>query len=132
MSWPTKSSITWQEQVRTISSVVSAVCLLVLTVATVSAGIYAVNIATEIQQHPGNLGAIVQNSKDAIESANHFLKSNQMEPMLQDFHNLIGVMSKLAGSIEELRVREVLNEAETWRNMSHHAVVHLAKSLLDL
>jgi len=131
MAWPAKSSVSWQEQIRTISSVISALCLLTLTVAVVSAGVYTVNIVSSIQQNPGDLGAMVQNGREAIESANDLLKSEQLDPLLQDFHNLIGVMQQLAHSIDELRVQEVLSEAETWRNMSQHALVHLANSILQ-
>lgn len=131
MAWPAKSSVSWQEQIRTVSSVISALCLLTLTVAVVSAGVYTVNIVSSIQQNPGDLGAMVQNGREAIESANDLLKSEQLDPLLQDFHNLIGVMQQLAHSIDELRVQEVLSEAETWRNMSQHALVHLANSILQ-
>lgn len=132
MSWPIKTPVTWHEQVRTVSSVVSALCLLTLTVAIISAGVYTVNVVSTFEQHPNNLNAMMQNGKEAIESANHFLRSSQMDPLLQDFHDLIGVMSNLAGAIDELRVREVLNEAENWRNMSNHAMVKLAKTILEL
>lgn len=132
MSWPEKSSVTWQEQVRTISSVISAVCLLVLTVAIISAGVYTVNVVSSLEEHPNNLAAMMQNGKEAIESANHFLKSSQMDPLLRDFHNLIGVMSQLSDSMNELHVKEVLNEAENWRNMSNHAMVKLAKTILEM
>lgn len=131
MAWPAKSSVSWQEQIRTVSSVISALCLLTLTVAVVSAGVYTVNVVSSIQQNPGDLGAMVQNGREAIESANDLLKSEQLDPLLQDFHNLIGVMQQLANSIDELRVQEVLSEAETWRNMSQHALVHLANSILQ-
>lgn len=132
MSWPTKAPVTWHEQVRTVSSVVSALCLLTLTVAIISAGVYTVNVVSTFEQHPNNLNSMMQNGKEAIESANHFLKSSQMDPLLRDFHDLIGVMSNLAGAIDELQVQKVLNEAEIWRNMSNHAMVKLAKTVLEL
>ena len=98
----------------------------------VSAGIYTVNVVSQIQNDPSEIGDIVQNSKEALQSANHLLQSSQMDPLLNDFHNLIGVMSQLATSINEMQVRQVLSEAEAWRNMSSHAMVKLAKTILEL
>lgn len=132
MSWPTKPSVTWQEQLRTISSVISAVCLVAITIALVSVGVYTVNIVTSLEENHSNLGSIVEDGKHMMTSANHFLQASQMNPLLQDFHNLIEVMAQLAKSIETIEVRKVLDESEAWRNMSTHAMVKIAKSILEL
>lgn len=132
MSWPTKPSVTWQEQLRTISSVISAVCLVAITIALVSVGVYTVNIVTSLEENHSNLGSIVEDGKHMMTSANHFLQASQMNPLLQDFHNLIEVMAQLAQSIETIEVRKVLDESEAWRNMSTHAMVKIAKSILEL
>jgi len=132
MSWPTKPSVTWQEQLRTISSVISAVCLVAITIALVSVGVYTVNIVTSLEENHSNLGSIVEDGKHMMTSANHFLQASQMNPLLQDFHNLIEVMAQLAKSIETIEVRKVLDESEAWRNMSTHAMVNIAKSILEL
>jgi len=132
MSWPNKPVITWQEQVRTVASVLSALCLVAITVAIVSAGVYTVNVVSSLEENHSNLGSMVSDGKEALQSANHFLQASQMNPLLQDFHNLIEVMDQLSKSINNIEVKRVLGESEAWRNMSSHAMVKLAKSILEL
>lgn len=132
MTWPEKPSVSWQEMIRTISSLVSAICLLTMTVAMISAGVYTVNVVSQLEKNPSEIGDIVQNSKEAIHSANLLLKSSQMNPLMEDFHNLIGVMSQLATSIDDMRVQQILSESVAWRNMSSQAMVKFAKTILEL
>ena len=132
MSWPNKSIITWQEQVRTVAAVVSAVCLVAITVAIVSASVYTVHVVTSIEENHSNLGSMVNDGKEALQSANHFLQASQMNPLMEDFHNLVGVMGQLAKSIDSIEVQRVLGESEAWRNMSSHAMIKLAKTILEL
>jgi len=132
MPWPEKPTITWQEQVRTASAIVSALCLVAITVAIVSAGVYTVHIVTSLEENHSNLGSMMSDGKEALQSANHFLQASQMNPLLQDFHNLIEVMGQLAGSIDKIEVERILGESEAWRNMSTNAMVKIAKSILEL
>ena len=132
MSWPNKPVITWQEQVRTVASVLSALCLVAITVAIVSAGVYTVHVVSSLEENHSNLGSMVSDGKEALQSANHFLQASQMNPLLQDFHNLIEVMGQLSKSIDNIEVQRVLGESEAWRNMSSNAMVKLAKSILEL
>ena len=132
MPWPEKPRITWQEQLRTISTVVSALCLVAITIAIASAGVYIVHIVTSIEEKHSNLGSMMSDGKEALQSANHFLQGSQMNPLMQDFHNLIEVMAQLAKSIDKIEVQKVLGESEAWRNMSSHAMVKIAKSILGL
>ena len=90
------------------------------------------NIVSSLEENHSSLGSMVSDAKQSLESANHFLKSSQMNPLLQDFHNLIGVMSQLAASIDKIHVEQVLDESEAWRNMSTHALVKIAKTILEL
>lgn len=131
MPWPDKTAVTWQEQVRTISAVISAICLLTMTVGMISAGVYTVNVVSNIEHHHGYMGEMMQSSRETLASAHEFIKSDHVAPLMEDFHNLIGVMSKLAHSIDQLHVQDVLQEAENWRNMSNHAMVKLAKTILE-
>ena len=103
-----------------------------MTVAMISAGVYTVNVVSQLEKNPSEIGDIVQNSKEAIHSANLLLKSSQMNPLMEDFHNLIGVMSQLATSIDDMRVQQILSESVAWRNMSSQAMVKFAKTILEL
>lgn len=132
MPWPDKSTITCWEKVRTVSAAVSMVCLVAIIVAIVSASVYTVHIVTSLEENHNNLGSIVSDAKEALQSANHFLQASQMNPLLQDFHNLIEVMAQLAKSIDKIEVQRVLGESEAWRNMSTNAMVKIAKSILEL
>jgi len=132
MPWPDKPTITCQEEVRTCSAIISAVCLTAITIAVVSVSVYMVNVVTSFEEKHSNLGSMMSDGKEAIQSANHFLRGSQMNPLLQDFHNLIEVMARLAESIDKIEVQKVLGESEAWRNMSSHAMVKIARSILEL
>lgn len=132
MPWPEKSTITCWEKVRTFSAAVSMVCLVAIAVALISAGVYTVHVVTSLEENHNNLGSMMSDGKEALQSANHFLQASQMNPLLQDFHNLIEVMAQLAKSIDKIEVERVLGESEAWRNMSTNAMVKIAKSILEL
>ena len=51
MSWPVKNATPCEEQIRTISSVISAICLVVIAVGLVSAGVYTVNIVHTLEHN---------------------------------------------------------------------------------
>ena len=132
MPWPDKPTITCWEKVRTISTAVSMVCLVAITIAIASACIYTVHTVISLEENHSNLGSMMNDGKHIMTSANHFLQASQMNPLLQDFHNLIEVMAQLAKSIDKIEVKRVLGESEAWRNMSSHAMVKIAKSILEL
>jgi len=132
MPWSDKPTITCWERVRTVSAAVSMVCLVAITIAIASAGIYTMHVVTSLEENHSNLGSMMSDGKHMMTSANHFLQASQMNPLLQDFHNLIEVMAQLAKSIDKIEVQRVLGESEAWRNMSSHAMVKIAKSILEL
>jgi hypothetical protein len=85
-----------------------------------------------LEENHSNFGSMMNDGKHIMTSANHFLQASQMNPLLQDFHNLIEVMAQLAKSIDKIEVERVLGESEAWRNMSTNAMTKIAKSILEL
>tara|TARA_B100000795_G_scaffold97757_1_gene71720 strand:+ start:662 stop:1060 length:399 start_codon:yes stop_codon:yes gene_type:complete len=124
---------TWQEQLRTISSVITAVCLLFISISIVTTGVYLVHSISYVQEtyHPEKLTSMISNIGDTISTIHkttHLLGSGNMKPLIDDFHNLIVVVQQLGSTLEKLHIDEVLKESESWRNMSTKAIVGMAKS----
>ena len=132
MSWPVKNATPCAEQIRTISSVITAICLVVITVGLVSAGVKTVNIVHKLEHNHGNLGSLMNDGKEALQSAHNLLQSNQLNPMLDDFHNLVSTMTQLSEEMATMDINRMLHESETWRNMSSSAVIKMAKVFLEL
>jgi len=64
-----------------------------------------------------------------IHKTTHLLGSENMKPLVDDFHKLIVVVQNLGTALEKLHIDKVLKESESWRNMSTKAIVGMAKSL---
>jgi len=63
-----------------------------------------------------------------IHKTTHLLGSGNMKPLIDDFHHLIVVLQQLSTALEKLHIDEVLQESESWRNMSTKAIIGMAKS----
>tara|TARA_B110000091_G_C13369105_1_gene291454 strand:- start:38 stop:436 length:399 start_codon:yes stop_codon:yes gene_type:complete len=132
MSWPVKNATPCEEQIRTISAVISAICLVVIAVGLVSAGVYTVNVVHTLEHNHGNLGSMMNDGKEALKSAHNLLQSNQLNPMMDDFHNLVSTMTRLSEEMAAMDINRMLHESETWRNMSSGAMIKMAKAVLEL
>ena len=129
-----KPKTSWQEQLRTISSVVTAVCLLFISISIVTTGVYIVRSVSYAQEtyHPEKLTSMISDISDTVSTIHkttHLLGSGNMKPLVDDFHNLIVVVQKLGIGLENLHIDKVLKESESWRNMSTKAIIGMAKSL---
>lgn len=129
-----KQTSSWQEQLRTISSVITAVCLVFISVSIITTGVYLVHSISYVQEtyHPEKLTSMISDIGDTVSTIHkttHLLGSGNMKPLVDDFHNLIVVAQKLGSALEKLHIDKVLKESELWRNMSTKAIVGMAKSL---
>ena len=128
-----KQTSSWQEQLRTISSVITAVCLVFISVSIITTGVYLVHSISYVQEtyHPEKLTSMISDIGDTVSTIHkttHLLGSGNMKPLVDDFHNLIVVAQKLGSALEKLHIDKVLKESELWRNMSTKAIVGMAKS----
>lgn len=129
-----KSKTSWQEQLRTVSSIISAVCLLFICISIITTGVYIGNVVSYAHEtyHPEKLTSMISDigeTVSTIHKTTHLLGSGNMKPLVDDFHNLIVVVQKLSSALEKLHIDKVLQESESWRNMSTKAIVGMAKSL---
>ena len=129
-----KPKTSWQEQLRTISLVITAFCLVFISVSIITTGVYLVNSVSYIEEtyHPGKLTSMISDIGDTVSTIHkttHLLGSGNMKPLVDDFHDLIVVVQQLGSALEKLHIDKVLKESESWRNMSTKAIVGMAKSL---
>tara|TARA_B110001452_G_scaffold263670_1_gene265481 strand:- start:1371 stop:1772 length:402 start_codon:yes stop_codon:yes gene_type:complete len=128
-----KPKTSWQEQLRTISLVITAFCLVFISVSIITTGVYLVNSVSYIEEtyHPGKLTSMISDIGDTVSTIHkttHLLGSGNMKPLVDDFHDLIVVVQQLGSALEKLHIDKVLKESESWRNMSTKAIVGMAKS----
>lgn len=129
-----KPKITGWEKLRTITSVITAICLTFIIVSIITTGVYIVRSVSYAQEtyHPEKLTSMISDIGDTVSTIHkttHLLGSGNMKPLIDDFHNLIVVVQKLGTALEKLQIEKVLKESESWRNMSTKAIVGMAKSL---
>ena len=124
----------WQEQIRTISSVITAVCLLFISISIVTTGVYVVGTVSELQKKNTTklMSSMISDIGDTVHTIHrttHMLGSSNMKPLLSDFHRLIVVVEELGLALNQLHVDKILQESEIWRNMSTKAIISIAKTL---
>lgn len=121
--------------IRTVASVVTAACLLSLTIGFFVAGAYTANTVTTLQStyHPERLGSIISDASDTIQTIHqttNMLKSSKGDvTLMEDLHALIRSLQDLATALPELHVDQVLKESTSWRDMSTHLLDGLKKTL---
>lgn len=125
----------WPEQIRTISSVITAICLLFISISIITTGVYIVGTVTMLKNKNSTklMSSMISDIGDTVHTIHkttHMLGSSNMKPLLSDFHQLIAVVKDLSLSLKELHVDDILQESEIWRNMSTNAIISIAKTLL--
>lgn len=120
---PTSSTLS------TIANVITAFCLVVLTLFLIVGGTWTVQTVTKIQStyHPDKISSMINDISDTVHtlhSTTHMLKSSQGGlSLLTDVHNLVTNVEDLAMALGNLPL--VVQEASNWRNMSVSALGHL-------
>ena len=132
--------------VNTVSSVVTAFCLVVLTLVIVVGGAWTVRTVTELQStyHPDKISGIINDLSDTVNlihtllqntTHHHHLQSGHgvrhgSSGILEDLHQLstgIGELSRALSTIPSL-----LSEAHEWRTMSTSAFGQLKQVMASL
>lgn len=138
MYWQGKDAVrTRFDVIRTIASVVTAVCLFALTIGFFAAGAYTVNTVSQLQStyHPERLGSIISDASDTMKTIHQtttMLKSSRGDvDLLKEFHEMIVTVKDLASSLKELHAEQFLQESSSWRDMSEHFINGLKHTLID-
>ena len=125
----------WPEQIRTISSVITAICLLFISISIITTGVYVVGTVSELKKQNTTklMSSMISDIGDTVHTIHKttlHLGSSNMKPLLSDFHRLIVVVEELGLALNQLHVDKILQESEIWRNMSTKAIISIAKTLL--
>lgn len=125
------------EVIRTISSVVTAICLMVIMIEMLIAGVYANKTIHHLHStyHPEQLASIVGNATDILQTLHkttHTFQEGEKIPIFDELDKIANGMQMLAGAIQHLQIETIIQEASAWRNMSKQAVINLKKTLGEL
>tara|TARA_B100001559_G_scaffold180603_1_gene151143 strand:- start:1861 stop:2274 length:414 start_codon:yes stop_codon:yes gene_type:complete len=131
------SSNTTLEVIRTISGVVTAICLMVIMIEMLIAGVYATKTIHHLHStyHPEQLASIIGNTTDILQTLHkttHTFQEGEKIPIFDELDRIANGMQMLAGAIQHLQIETMIQEASAWRNMSKQAVINLKKTLGDL
>lgn len=125
------------ETVRTVSNVVTAACLLVIMVGFLVAGTWTARTIHSLQStyHPERLTSMIDTVSDTLDSVHQttfLLKSGKHVPLMDDLHRLVKSLEDLALALQVLPVEKMVEESESWRQMSLHLLNSVKKSITDL
>lgn len=125
----------WHVVLTTGAVVVSAICLLIITIVMVGGAVFAVQVVSEVQKtyQPQQILSMIHDIGDTVSSVHDttvLLSSGERVPIVEDFHNLVVGVGQLSTSLLALDVPDVLHESIEWRNMSMNAFERL-KHILD-
>jgi len=125
------------ETVRTVSNIVTAACLLVITIGFLVAGTWTVRTVQSLQStyHPERLTSMLDTVADTLDSVHQttfLLKSGKHVPLMDDLHRFVESLENLAVALQVLPVEKMVEESESWRQMSIHFLDGVKKSITDL
>ena len=132
---PTKQSSSRSfELIRTISSVLTAVCLLFITIEMLVAGVYVTKTIHHLHStyHPEQLASIVGNATDILQTLHkttHTLQEGEKIPIFDELDRIANGMQMLANAMNRLNLDTMIQEASAWRNISNQAVINIRKTL---
>jgi hypothetical protein len=122
--------------VSTVANVVTAFCLLVLTISLIVGGTWTAKTVSQLQRtyHPDKISSMIDDMSDTVHtlhSTTHMLKSSPGEfTLLSDMHLLVQGIEDLSIALNKLPL--VVQESANWRNMSVTALGHLKDVVASL
>jgi len=132
------------ELLRTIATVVTAICLLLLTLGTMVAGTWVIRRVDIIETtyHPERIAVLLDNAEKTmglatdtavrVHNATFKLKSGHPVNMLEDVHRLIVTLEDISKTLRNLPVEHVVSESELWRQMGTNLVESVKKTVKEL
>jgi len=119
------------ETANVISNVVTAFCLVVLTISLLAGGCWAISTVDGLRKdfHPDKIGKMVDQISETVDTLHHtagMLQSSHedFDPILE-FKEFSDTLQFLVDSLNQVPL--VVNEAANWRNMSSSGLEHLKR-----
>jgi hypothetical protein len=123
------------ETANVISNVVTAFCLVVLTISLLAGGCWTMNTVDGLRRdyHPDKIGKMVDQISETVDTLHHtagMLQNSHedFDPILE-FKEFSETLQLLAYSFDQFPL--VVNEAQSWRNMSSSGLDHLKRLVQD-
>ena len=137
MSFSNKPITTRCDILRTSAAVISAACLLTLTVGFLVAGTYTVRKVETLQStyHPEKLATIMNTAAEAAASfhkTTHLLSNSKPVDMFGDLHRLVGAAEEMSHILKELPMDRMVEESKTWRQTSDSLLRGIRQSLVEI
>ena len=134
MSFSTKPIATRCDLLRTVAAVITAACLLTMTIGFLVAGTYTVKTVATLQStyHPERLASIMNTAAEAAESfhkTTHLLGDSHRVNILDDLHRLVGAAEEMSLVLKELPMDRMVEESKTWRLTSDSLLRGIKKTL---
>lgn len=137
---PEKKQDTTCEYVRTVSSVVTALCMVSLLISLLVVGSWTAGAARSLQEtyHPERLASVitsVENAMDSVHSTGLLLKSERgaaENPLVHDLRLLIQSLHDVAVALQQTPTEKILSESEQWRNQYTHLLESVKETLKHL
>ena len=125
------------EMVRTLAAVVTAACLLILTIGFVVAGTWTIHSVHTLQStyHPERIASMletVEKTMDSVHQTSFLLKSGQPVPLMDDVHRLIDSLESMSQILREMPVEKMVSESEAWRHVGSNVLDSVKKVVTEL
>jgi len=106
-----------------VAQVVTAVCLLIMTIGFIIAGSWTVGTLHQLQMtyHPEKISDMIDTASDALTSVHKttfLLKTGKSIPLFDDLHRLTITLEQLATIMVNIPVDKIVDESESWRRIS--------------
>ena len=134
MSYGSKPDNHQCETVRTISAVITAACLLIMTIGFLVAGTWTVRTLHTLQTdyHPEKLRSMldaVSDTLDSVHQSTYLLKSGKHVPIMDDIHRLLTSLEQLSTVMSDLPIEKMVSESSSWRLMATHLLSGVKNTL---
>jgi len=119
------------ETVNVISNVITAFCMTILTISLLAGGVWTVNTVDGLRSdyHPDKIGKMIDQISDTVDtlhSTTQMLKNSPTDfDPYEEFRDFSLTLRLLVDSLDQVPL--VVNEAESWRNMSSDGFDHIKK-----
>ena len=138
--FPSKDPVVTRfDTIRTVSMVITAVCLLFISISMIVAGAYTITTVNHIQNtyHPEQLTSMLSDASDAIHtihSTTSMLKSSEhgTPTVMEHVAKLIATVEDLSAALKTLHVDNILSESTHWRDMATSMLKGLKQGLPEL
>jgi len=123
------------ETANVISNVVTAFCLVVLTISLLAGGVWIISTVDGLRKdfHPDKIGKMINQISETVDTlhgtANMLKNSHEDFDPILEFKEFSETLQLLAFSFDQFPL--VVNEAQSWRNMSSSGLNHLKRLVQD-